>query len=1064
MPKQPSWDKYEVALLIDAYLQIQDGRSKTMVVKHLSAALRKRAKEIGTDVDDVFRNENGITLRMSEIQYLFTHGVKGIPHSSKLFSDMFCLYHNKPHEFNAILHDAQTQLEKGSTTISKRILSNDFQSWLSTQGLTPTWLKQYIKAIDILSKFAIRRRLIKESLWGIQDPHAFSLAYAKISQQHLARITHKDCFAVTDKHVATYKKFLKERSEMGDSFLLSPNSCAQTIESDSQEGNNLTKAKVEASLPNSTSNDVVNPSPSVRKNESVRNSDDEALLEKYPVLYKRVYSTLKSFGDVPVTAENIHQKMDAMARVSTIKRILDQASWSSYKSGKYTFSAEEVIHAPAAQNVDTASSVSHENDFCRWLIEVKELDTLGCARNQAALQKMNHHSQQLFGKSVDIFTLQNTEDVMLMQDRLSKVTPSSEYTESHIRQARSALGLYLSFMASIEEQQNKVQKSQATKAEKEFRKWLVLSETPEEAKKIADGLSRVDPKCKEAGLIATSFFEIGSPREMGQALRCAKQGKLPFVMWREYASYACKGIIKYAEFLQSDSQGKQSARDHKGIERLDFKKIGDMSFTQPRLLFYFGRKSSDFSTWADVYTRFLYLLREDHPRTIVSGIHLSSSEMPDVSSDSASMRAPKSIGKNLFAETNHDTRGLINRMYSALQLCNVSTRNITILYSVKKRSVGSRDKINAQAISKVNAILKRSSNGISLENIKAKVKDLSHRDLLCILNEPFSIRLGPLYFHKDNIEDFDEAADIILESLKKQFNKNGGYTSAKLLYSDVHGRLDDFFFNNGAFESEKEIYDLAQYLFSQVNYNGFKFVFAENKHIWESEPNYPKNYLNILANFARLQNSIATRDEMLTWLENMGSTSTAATFSNMMLSKSQNPSEKVFLMFDEYQYVLAEACNINGDFLAVLKRQLDSLMQEDDYLSLSDVDDYFYETLPKLPAGVFWTAHMLKSVLSFYDVGYKTIPAGEENDMKIPDAAIIRTNSAYSTFADVLWSEINKDYTLPKEFTTEEFREIMLRKGFIHGMEKMYSAHKTVEGDLRFLWSDNNKKVTISSK
>lgn len=44
-----------------------------------------------------------------------------------------------------------------------------------------------------------------------------------------------------------------------------------------------------------------------------------------------------------------------------------------------------------------------------------------------------------------------------------------------------------------------------------------------------------------------------------------------------------------------------------------------------------------------------------------------------------------------------------------------------------------------------------------------------------------------------------------------------------------------------------------------------------------------------------------------------------ATFSWMMLGTNQNPRDKVFLMYDEYCYVLTEACQIDDDFLASLR-------------------------------------------------------------------------------------------------------------------------------------------------
>ena len=177
--------------------------------------------------------------------------------------------------------------------------------------------------------------------------------------------------------------------------------------------------------------------------------------------------------------------------------------------------------------------------------------------------------------------------------------------------------------------------------------------------------------------------------------------------------------------------------------------------------------------------------------------------------------------------------------------------------------------------------------------------------------------LNKKYYYKNNIEDFDEAADIILSTLQGQFLREGGYTSAKMLYDELHARLDDFFFDNGGFDSQIELYDLTRYLFEKVKYKGHKFVFADNKHIRETEPDYPKTYLGLIGHWAKQQSSIMTRDEILERITCIGSTSPKASFSWMMLGTNQDPRDKVFLMYDEYCYVLTEACQIDDDFLAL---------------------------------------------------------------------------------------------------------------------------------------------------
>ena len=72
------WDKAETALLIDVYLRIEAGQLPMQeAVSVLSHQLRYRAMKAGIKIDEVFRNENEIRMRLGEIQFLMTGGKLG---------------------------------------------------------------------------------------------------------------------------------------------------------------------------------------------------------------------------------------------------------------------------------------------------------------------------------------------------------------------------------------------------------------------------------------------------------------------------------------------------------------------------------------------------------------------------------------------------------------------------------------------------------------------------------------------------------------------------------------------------------------------------------------------------------------------------------------------------------------------------------------------------------------------------------------------------------------------------------------------------------------------------
>lgn len=105
------WDEFEVVLLINACNQVRKKKiDKTEMVHKLSVLLRKRAKEKGIDIDEVFRNENGIALQMAKMEYLLTDGKNGLPGASKLYAEIAKLSKANPAEFEKILELAEEQI------------------------------------------------------------------------------------------------------------------------------------------------------------------------------------------------------------------------------------------------------------------------------------------------------------------------------------------------------------------------------------------------------------------------------------------------------------------------------------------------------------------------------------------------------------------------------------------------------------------------------------------------------------------------------------------------------------------------------------------------------------------------------------------------------------------------------------------------------------------------------------------------------------------------------------------------------------------------------------------
>lgn len=258
---------------------------------------------------------------------------------------------------------------------------------------------------------------------------------------------------------------------------------------------------------------------------------------------------------------------------------------------------------------------------------------------------------------------------------------------------------------------------------------------------------------------------------------------------------------------------------------------------------------------------------------------------------------------------------------------------------------------------------------------------------------------------KDSIADLKETADILLKTLRELFSRNSGYTSAHELYLAVHAQLDDFFYDNDAFESEPEIYQLAAYLFDQAGYEDTHFIFMGNLHIWERKPDYPMGDHGLLILWARENQGILTTR---TAYENYKRRGVSDEKLSTVFSLSINKVFDKFWMVEDNTYLLKEKISIAPDFLPELKSQIQTLMAEFDFgfIPMWDIGEDWYAGLPSLLNGHRWTPLLLQSVIRDYggELGVRTIPR-QDVGRKL-HAAIVEIRSDLQSYSDLVYEAV----------------------------------------------------------
>ena len=207
------WDKYETALLIDGFWKIEKSpEKKKEIIAELSASLRARAVNLGIDIDDVFRNVNGISMQLSPIAHAFFPDRPTLT-TSAMFEEMVELYKTNRPAFDEILSVAKSQVggkAQMNVDLDKRV---SFITWLSSNCPKDLSAQDIMKSLEDGSQRSIKSRYSDKSFWEMSSNEEFSKVTDRLlSSLKWSRflISRKRAFSLLERSVELYKKFLSE--------------------------------------------------------------------------------------------------------------------------------------------------------------------------------------------------------------------------------------------------------------------------------------------------------------------------------------------------------------------------------------------------------------------------------------------------------------------------------------------------------------------------------------------------------------------------------------------------------------------------------------------------------------------------------------------------------------------------------------------------------------------------------------------------------------------------------------------------------------------------------------
>ncbi|GHV30521.1 hypothetical protein FACS1894167_11500 [Synergistales bacterium] len=310
--------------------------------------------------------------------------------------------------------------------------------------------------------------------------------------------------------------------------------------------------------------------------------------------------------------------------------------------------------------------------------------------------------------------------------------------------------------------------------------------------------------------------------------------------------------------------------------------------------------------------------------------------------------------------------------------------------------------------------------------------------------------------HRDNIVDVDEAADAMLKILNSHFAQFDGYSNIHLFFDAAQIELH-MFINDNDFDDEETIYALAKHFFVKEGCGGRPFYFSGGTHIWKQEPDYPNTLHGLLINRARRNGGFLSGEDAESFAQKIKLTFAGLT-QVLQLQKA------AFLQYEKGEYLLSEALGIDKAWELRIKKALDDLLADAEFIVPRDIRPEWYRCLPPLPGGTDWTPLLLQDVLKKHEaVAYKAISAMSGQRYDILCAAIVPKSSHLESFADIVHSWLRSKWGLPMNTAGEALRQLLCESGMISGNELISNMHKALV-DHRFAWRDSNKNLTVLDK
>jgi hypothetical protein len=472
-----SWDCYEVVHLINSYYKIQkciSPREKREILMHLSSILRKYALKQGLEIDEKYRNLNGMILQLSHMEYVITNGKKGLPDPPKMFVEVYEVYKTNRVKYEKILGEANELMGVTDTGVGQK---ERFNRWL-LEKYEHNRVTEILSTLSEVEACLQKRNLLFGSLYDISSEKEAKKMFVSLKENKMFKISHMRRMTFIESSMHSYLLFLK--SEVSRKKVLSDELIVTNQLLDIEETSELNSPEVDETIQEVNFNKICNLGFTkpigisyFGKEIPVRNWTDTyvnlcgCMFEDYSeVFQKLINQPINGSGRIDFADAEHRNEMTAPKMVSNslfvetnisatdiVKKIATLLKICAVEYHNivilYKSIASSLNRAPVQMRLSTRRTTMNDDgeEFYQWLNKEEGMAETTCRSYVSAINNVEQFAKEHQIASAKLYEADNYWEAKETVDALLKNGIFIEYNNQQHNRLRAAMNKYLGYLS-----------------------------------------------------------------------------------------------------------------------------------------------------------------------------------------------------------------------------------------------------------------------------------------------------------------------------------------------------------------------------------------------------------------------------------------------------------------------------------------------------------------------------------------------------------------------------------------------------------------------------------------